>query len=104
MAGRAGAWYFDGQILLALRVGAAFGRGRQPVSRTRTVREIFARARAAACTRQSVVGATVASACRAGDRARTFSRVFVGWPVVGLAAARPRHRTDPLCGRPRWVG
>src|SRR5262245_48748133 len=103
MAGGAGAWYLDGQILLTLRVGAAFGRGRQPVSRTRTVREIFARAGASARTRQSAMGTAVACACSVGDRAGTFSRFFVGGPVVGLAAAGPRHRTARLCDRTRCV-
>src|SRR5262245_56461710 len=104
MAGRAGAWYLDGQILLTLGVGATSGRSRKPVSRTGTVRAIFARAGAPACTRQSAVGTAVAGACDAGDRARTFPRFFVGGPLAGFAAARPRHRAVRFRGRARCIG
>src|SRR6476661_10202379 len=104
MAGRVGAWYLDGQILLTLGVGATFGRSRKPVSRKRTVREVFARAGAPACTRQSAVGTAVAGACGAGNRTRTFPRFFVGGPVAGLAAARSRPRAVRFRGHARSIG
>ena len=89
MAGRVGAWYLDGQILLTLGVGATFGRSRKPVSRKRTVREVFARAGAPACTRQSAVGTAVAGACGAGNRHSDFSSLFRG-RACGWSCRRSR--------------